>query len=94
MPPYAIHCLRPGCDQPALYKIAATWSDGITKELKTYALSCANCLGELLQRSRERQSTCRLSGNETLESPGVYTLVRGARDRGLSRLADMERGLS
>ena len=44
MPPYAVLCYRPGCDRPAAYKVAARWSDGVTEELKTYSLCCAECL--------------------------------------------------
>ena len=29
MPPYPILCYRKGCNHPAVYKIAARWSDGI-----------------------------------------------------------------
>jgi hypothetical protein len=91
MPPYPIHCYRPECGRPATYKIAARWSDGVTEELKTYALTCDTCLAEFLKHSRERQSTCRLSANETLEPPGVYQLRRGRRDRQLPRMRDLER---
>ena len=44
MPPYPVLCSCPCCGQPAVYKIAARWSDGVTQELKTYALSCEACL--------------------------------------------------
>ncbi len=30
----------PGCRAPAVYKIAATWSDGSSRELKNYGLAC------------------------------------------------------
>src|SRR5262249_39941070 len=30
MSPYPVICYRPGCGRPALYKIAARWSDGVT----------------------------------------------------------------
>ena len=35
MPPYPVLCYRPGCGKPAVYKIAARWSDGVTEELTT-----------------------------------------------------------
>ena len=91
MPPYPIFCYTPGCGRPAAYKIAAHWSDGITAELKTYALSCPKCLAELFRRCRERQAACKLTQGEILEPPGIYCLERGQRDQQLHRLQDLER---
>ena len=94
MPPYPILCYRPGCGQPALYKIAARWSDGVTQELKTYALTCADCLAASLARSRAKQAACRLAAGEALEVPGVYELARGKRDQQLVRRTDLEQPAS
>jgi hypothetical protein len=91
MPPYPILCFTPGCGQRALYKIAARWSDGVTGELKTYALTCAKCLPEWLQKSRNKQAACRLAPGETLETPGAYHMARGHRDQELQRLPDLEK---
>ena len=93
MPPYPIHCYTPGCDKPAVYKIAARWSDGITAELKTYALSCAECLPGLFRQSRVKQAACKLTAGEILEAPGIYQLQRGQRDQQLQRLEELERQL-
>lgn len=93
MPPYPIHCSSPGCNQLAQYKIAARWSDGITGDLKTYALTCPGCLAESFQRSAQKQNACRLAANETLEQPGIYALQRGRREAPLERLSDLERQL-
>lgn len=90
MPPYPVLCYTPGCGQLAVYKVAARWSDGVTEELKTYALSCPDCLQNWLDRSRRKQATCRLAASEILEPPGVWELVRGARDRQLQRRPDLE----
>lgn len=90
MPPYPVRCYTPTCGQSAAYKVAARWSDGVTEELKTYALSCTACLQDWLARSRQKQKGCRLTVNETLEPPGVWELVRGARDRQLVRRPDLE----
>jgi hypothetical protein len=87
---YPIRCYSPGCNALALYKIAARWSDGITQELKTYALTCEACLAESFRRSRLKQAACRLAPGETLEAPGVYELVRGRRDPQLIRREDLE----
>jgi hypothetical protein len=90
MPPYPVRCYRPGCDQLAVYKIAARWSDGVTQELKTYALTCAACLAEWYRRACEKQASCRLAAGEMLERPGIFDLVRGQRDQQLQRRQDLE----
>ena len=93
MPSYLVRCTSPGCAEPAQYKIAARWSDGVTGELKTYALSCPRCLAESFHRSRAKQAACRLAPGETLESPGIYELIRGRRDPLLVRRDDLEQQL-
>jgi hypothetical protein len=90
MPPYPVLCYAPGCGRPAHFKIAAAWSDGVTRELKTYYLACPGCLADLFARAREKQPKCRLAAGETLEPPGVYELARGARDQELVRRTDLE----
>jgi len=90
MPPYPIICYSSGCGRVAEYKIAARWSDGVTEELKTYALTCADCLPLWFRRSREKQAACRLAAGETLESAGIYGIERGRRDRQLQRCLDLE----
>jgi hypothetical protein len=92
MPHYHLACYR--CGEPAGFKIAARWSDGVTEELKTYGLACENCLAVLLQRSVQRQAGCRLSAGETLERPGVFELARGRRDRELTRRTELEERLT
>lgn len=94
MPPHPIYCYRPGCTRLAVYKIAARWSDGMTEELKTYSLSCAECLKEQFQLSRKKQAACRLAPGEVLESPGIFLLQRGQRDQRLERLVELEKDIS
>jgi hypothetical protein len=94
MPPYPVLCYRQGCGRPAVYKIAARWSDGITQELKTYALSCPECLAGWFRHSRQRQAACRKAPGETLEAPGIYELHRGRRDQQLVRRDDLEEQLA
>src|SRR6516164_6001227 len=94
MSPYPVRCYRRGCDRLAVFKIAARWSDGITHELKTYALSCADCLAEQYRRSCVKQKACRLTRGETLGTPEVYELARGQRDRKLVRREDLEREMT
>ena len=92
--PYPVRCYRPGCSRPAVYKIAARWSDGVTEELKTYALACAGCLAELFRRARDKQAACRLAPGESLDVPGIYELARGRRDQELARREDLEKQLA
>jgi hypothetical protein len=94
MPPYLVLCYQPGCGKPAVYKIAARWSDGLTQELKTYGLVCADCLPAWFRSSLGRRAACRLAAGESLEAPGVYELARGSRDRELSRREDLEKQLA
>lgn len=93
MPPYPVKCYRRGCDNLAVYKIASAWSDSLTAELKTYALSCADCLAEQFRESRRRQAACRLTQGEKLSPPGIYQLARGQHDQALQRLPDLEHQL-
>jgi hypothetical protein len=91
MSPYPLYCYGAKCGKLARYKVAARWSDGVTGELKTYALTCPDCLAAVYQRSIEKQKACRLAPGETLETPGIYEIVRGQRDRELTRRRDLER---
>ena len=90
MPTYPVICYAPGCQNPAAFKVAACWSDGITDELKTYSLSCSECLSKLFAEARVKRAACRLAPGETLEEPSVFELNRGGRDKALKRCADLE----
>jgi len=90
MPPYPIMCYAKGCPREAIYKIAAGWSDGVTSELKTYCLSCADCLAEQYRTARLKKAACRLAAGETLGDPEVFEMTRGRRDRELVRRPELE----
>lgn len=90
MPPYTVVCSRAGCSRTARFKIAARWSDGVTHELKTYALTCAKCLESELSRACKKREACLLASGETLEKPGIYDLQRGQHDYQLHRRVDLE----
>lgn len=94
MPPYAIRCYTRDCGELAVYKIAACWSDGVTHELKTYALTCPACLAASFRHSRAKQAACRRAPGETLEAPGIYEMTRGRRDSQLLRRPDLEQQLA
>jgi hypothetical protein len=87
---YIIRCYTRDCPREAKYKIASRWSDGVTGELKTYSLCCAECLPERFRDSLRKQAACRLAMGETLEAPGIYEIVRGRRDQQLTRLPELE----
>ena len=91
---YRIQCYGKDCPREAVYKIASRWSDGVTGELKTYSLCCADCLPDHFRFSRDKQSACRLAAGETLEPPGIYLIRRGAHDYELRRLTDVESQLT
>ncbi len=90
MPPYRLVCYQPGCGRDAVYKIAARWSDGLTEELKTYALTCETCLRPWFLESRKKQQACRRARGEKLDPPTVFALSRGQRDRQLEPRPDLE----
>jgi hypothetical protein len=94
MPPYPVLCYSKGCGHKAVYKIAARWSDGMTGELKTYALSCAACLAAWYRAARAKQAACRLAPGEELQPPSVYHLERGQHDQQLRRAEDVENQLA
>ena len=83
MKSYPVRCYAPGCGSLAAFKIAAQWSDGVTRELKTYYLTCPACLAKLFSQAVEKHAKCRLASGETLEGPGIYEIARGERDRSL-----------
>jgi hypothetical protein len=91
MPAYVVRCYAKCCAREAQFKIAARWSDGVTSELKTYFLSCPDCLPTLYPEACVKKAACRLAQGETLGEPQVFEMIRGKRDRELVRRAELER---
>ena len=85
---YRAGCSAPGCDRPAAYKIAATWSDGTSRELKNYGLACDIHRKSQLTAARSRLNTLKLSDGESVGPVELYMLRTGCRDVDLTRLAD------
>jgi hypothetical protein len=81
-------CSASGCGQPAVFKVAAPWSNGASRELKTYGLACDVHRDPLLTRARLRRDGLPLADGETLGTVGLYTLEPGRRDAALKRLPD------
>ena len=94
MPPYLVPCSTSDCKNPAAFKIASRWSDGVVGELKTYGLCCEEHLNAWFQRGRAKQKACHLTQGETLDPPGIYSLRRGQRDQALERLTALEQQFS
>lgn len=93
MPTYRIRCYEPNCPADARYKIAARWSDGLTSELKTYGLTCAEHLPAWFHASHAKQRACHKAKNEILDPPGIFQLGSAKSDSELQRLEDLERRL-
>jgi hypothetical protein len=79
-------CTMPECHEPAVYKVAAIWSDGTSRELKTYGLACEHHRDDLLALAESKRAALRLAEGESVEPAGVYQLLPGVRDRELSRV--------
>jgi hypothetical protein len=81
-------CSAPACDRPALYKIAATWSDGTSRELKNYGLACDDHRESQLTAAQSRLRALKLSDGEAVGLVELYVLRTGCRDVDLTRLVD------
>ena len=83
---YSPDCSAPACDRPAVYKIAAAWSDGTSRELKNYGLACDVHRDSQLAAARSRHQALRLSDGESVGPVELYVLRTGCRDVELTRL--------
>jgi hypothetical protein len=81
-------CSAADCKNPAVYKIAAPWSNGTSHELKNYGLACESHRDAQLTRAQLHRTGLRLAEGETLGTVGVYRLASGKRDAELTRLPD------
>ena len=80
MPVYEIRCQTAECGKLAVCKIASRWSDGVTKELKTYFLTCEDCRDASLREAIKKKQICRLTDGEVLSEPEVFPLIRSRRE--------------
>jgi hypothetical protein len=81
-------CSSPGCGRPAIYKVAAPWSDGTSNELKNYGLACAAHREQQLARARSNREGLTLAEGESVGKVCLYQLLPGVRDKELSLVAD------
>jgi hypothetical protein len=87
---YPVLCTTSGCHAAARYKIAAGWSDGVKRELKTYALSCPACLPRDYATAVVKHAASVLAAGETLLPPAVYERGHGSPAQ-LTRRAELEK---
>jgi hypothetical protein len=85
-----VPCSHPGCSQPAVYKIAARWSEGRLSELKTYGFACSDHLGPVFRDAEQRCRDYAPAPGETTEEIAIYRFEIGKRDRQLHRLWGLE----
>jgi hypothetical protein len=83
---YPPGCSTPGCSTPALYKIAASWSDGSSRELKNYGLACDQHRDHELAFARQRHERLPRGEDEIVAPVELYPLIPGCRDRDLEPL--------
>jgi hypothetical protein len=84
---YTPTCNVKGCDQPARYKVAAPWTDGVQKELRNYGVYCADHSEGQLELARDRQAKVRMVPGEEVGEMRLYELVHGRRDADLVPIA-------
>jgi len=87
---YRPSCSASHCDQPAVYKIAATWSDGSSRELKNYGLACEVHRDSYVAAARRAHQGLRVSDGETVGPVEIYVLRSGCRDAELVRYAEKD----
>jgi len=81
-------CSALGCDQKAIYKVAAPWSNGLSRELKNYGLTCEAHRESQLLIARHHRDLLKVDEEETVGPVELYQLVPGRRDVELSRLSE------
>lgn len=85
---YSPACSAPKCTHPAVYKVAAPWSDGTSSELKNYGLACDAHRDSQLMLAQLHREGLKLADGESIGPVGLYRLATGQRDAELVRLPD------
>jgi hypothetical protein len=85
---YQPTCSTSDCGKPAIYKVAAPWSNGTSRELKNYGLACEDHRNSQLALAQLHRKDLRLAEGETVGQVGLYRLVPGKLDAELPRLPD------
>jgi hypothetical protein len=89
---YRPKCSEPNCDQPAAFKVGALWTDGTSRELKNYGLSCQEHRRSQLERARKHRAGLRLADGESVGEVSLFFLEPNRRDTELSRTHDPASG--
>jgi hypothetical protein len=87
---YTPRCSAPGCSRPAVFKVAAPWSNDTSHELKNYGLACAAHRDSQLALAKIHSQGLVLADGETVGTVGLYQLEPGRRDNAIRRLPDHE----
>jgi hypothetical protein len=87
---YQPTCTAPGCREAALYKIAAAWSDGTSRELKNYGLACAAHRVPQLEVARGHHQCLRQAEGESVGPVELYLLLAGCRDAALAPVVESD----
>jgi hypothetical protein len=85
---YRPMCSEAGCDQPAVFKIAAVWSDGTSRELKNYGLACSAHCGAQSARAKRHRDVLKLQDWETVGDVRLYRFDPDRRDIDLECVVD------
>ena len=85
---YVPKCSAPRCGKPAVFKVAAPWSNGTSHELKNYGLACDAHRDSQLALAQVHRQGLALADGETVGSVGLYHLDPDRRDVELRRLPD------
>lgn len=81
-------CSSSACEETAVYKIGAPWSDGARRELKNYGLACPAHRDAQLTRARANRNGLKLVPGETMGDVRVFLLDPGRRDTELEGVVD------
>jgi hypothetical protein len=85
---YQPTCSASNCTNPAVYKVAAPWSNGTSRELKNYGLACEAHRDSQLALAQMHRKDLKLAEGETVGQVGLYQVVPGRRDAELPRLPE------
>ncbi len=83
---YVPRCSVADCGEAAPYKLAASWSDGTSRELKNYGLACPLHRDLQLARAQANRSLLVVSEGEIVGPVEIYELVAGHRDAELRQV--------
>ncbi len=85
---YLPRCSVPNCGRSAMFKVGAVWTDGTSRELKNYGLSCPEHREAQLGRARRNRDGLKLADGETVGPVALFVLQPGLRDSELSQSRD------